>query len=748
MRRVIVFLLIAVALTGCSRRPVAEGPNILLVTFDTVRADRFGCYGWKNAGTPNVDKLAAEGVLYETCLAPAPITLPSHASILNGRYPSHHGVRINGSAFPPEELTITEQLYDMGYDTAAFVSAFVLHSKYGLGQGFATYEDSVGDSIRGLVIDERPANETCNQLLAWLKKPRRRPFFVWLHFFDPHEAYSPPDEWAKRYPRDPYQGEIAFADSELGIALEAMDLDNTLVVFTGDHGESLGQHGETSHGYFAYDSSMLVPLVVRFPDGRDAGTRVETPVSLVDIAPTILAYLGQPPLPDADGIDVAGDIASLDPERRLYFECALPYAFGWSPIAGLRTKEWKYIHSPKAELYNVAADPGELKNLIRKKKKIAQDFATELTALDPFALLVEAKEKKTLSTSDRKILESLGYIGGVGESGGDITNLPDAKDRLACFNKFNDSTSLTAVGELEIAERVIREVIEDCPDMLRAKAELATILREAGKYDEAIPMYEEIIAGESDNLVIWHLVVACNLAGRYEDAIKHCLRGLETYPDEDMFYDQLGLAYRMTGDLENAVKSAKKAVELVGNRPGYLVNLGAAYSMSGKFGPAQEALEHAISIQPMFTEAHFNLGVLYMRKEDYTKAESYLRQSIGANEMNVDAWVQLNKVLLFQERPNEALEISTVLEELRPGAPGNDYFKSVAYQQQGEFEEAEKALRAFLAASPDFGPGYVELCQVLLSQDPPALEAAREAAKEASARGVPLPADLAKQLGP
>jgi superkiller protein 3 len=265
--------------------------------------------------------------------------------------------------------------------------------------------------------------------------------------------------------------------------------------------------------------------------------------------------------------------------------------------------------------------------------------------------------------------------------------------------------------------------------------------------DEAIKVGEEVLAENPGDTVVWDLALACNRANRPADAIKYCRLGLSHHPEEDSLYDQLGVAYRIMGDLDKAIESGRRAVELVDNVAGYQNNLGSAYSMAGRYREARKYLEKALDIQPRFSEAWFNLGVLCMRTEDYAEAEKHLRRAIEEEKGNVDAWVQLNKVLLYQERSDEALAMSEELTKIRPGAPGNDYFKSVAYRQKKDYVAAEKALRAFLERNPGFAPAHEELCEVLLAKQPPDLEGARRAARRAQSQGIELSNDMLGKLG-
>ena len=353
----------------------AEPPlDVLLITLDTTRADHLGCYGYERIETPHIDRLAAEGVLYERCYTPVPITLPSHLSILTGTYPAYHGVRENAGFYvAPELTTLAEVLKREGYSTAAFVGAYPLDSQTGLDQGFDLYDDNYPSSLEegkhpllAGFFDERPAADVVLPALGWLDE-QNGPFFLWAHFFDPHQPQIPPSPYRERYADSLYDGEIAAVDEAIGRLLARLEergsLDRTLVVLTADHGEGLGDHGELTHALLLYSTTVRVPLIVRHPRGP-AGVRVGAPVATVDILPTILGQLGLEapeavqghPLPRSDG--------EGGPRRKILSETLYgALMHGWSPLDRLTVDDWMLVHGPVPRLYHLADDPGELRDL-------------------------------------------------------------------------------------------------------------------------------------------------------------------------------------------------------------------------------------------------------------------------------------------------------------------------------------------------------------------------------------------------
>lgn len=409
-------LLVGLAvLLGCGAPPAPA--RVVLVTIDTLRADRVGVYGGPAGATPHLDELAARGAVFEVAVAPTPVTLPSHASLMTGKPPPFHGVRDN-STFRLEEThaTLAERLQAEGFATAAFVGAAVLDRQVGLARGFDVYDDhmTLDRSSGAGGFAERTADHVVEAALAWLSHAPDR-FFLWIHLYDPHHSYRPPPEFAQRFPGDPYQGEIAFADAQLGRLLGALERRHsdgrTLVAVTSDHGESLGEHDEPSHSYTIYDATQRIPLLMAGP-GFVAGERSARLVRLIDVAPTILARLGLGPLEGPVGRDLWTDLRGStepgDPPSAYLEALAGRIHFGWSPVLALRTERYKFIRTPHAELYDLSVDPGELVNRAATNPALVARFDAELA----LRLADGLPLRPNLRTSEeqRLRLESLGYV--------------------------------------------------------------------------------------------------------------------------------------------------------------------------------------------------------------------------------------------------------------------------------------------------------------------------------------------------
>ena len=441
---------LAMAALACGRPEAVE--RVVLVTIDTLRADRVGCYGATGAATPTLDGLAARGVRFETAISPAPITLTSHATLLTGRDPPRHGARHNGQfELRADVPTLAEALHSAGFATAAVVSAFVLDARFGLARGFDVYDDRLGlatSTGMGVGVESRSAERSVDAALAWLDGAPER-FFLWLHLYDPHADHAPPEPWATRFADRPYDGEIAFADAELGRLLAGVAARfgerGTLVIATSDHGESLGEHGERTHALTVYDATQRVPLLFAGP-GLPRGRVVTAPLArLADVAPTVLALAGLPPLDASDGENLLPATDGRNPAPRVAWveTLATQLDFGWSPLLGVRTATHKYVRAPRPELYDVVADPGELVNRAADEPERVAELDALVTARDGAA--TRAAER-AVSPEERARLAALGYVESaalpatrLGVVGG-----PDPKDELPKLRPVFEAMALLA----------------------------------------------------------------------------------------------------------------------------------------------------------------------------------------------------------------------------------------------------------------------------------------------------------------
>lgn len=566
---------------------------MLLVTIDTLRADRVGAYGYTKARTPVLDALAASGVRAARAYATAPVTLPSHASMLTGRYPPAHGARHNGVALPAGTPTLATALKAAGYATGAFVSAFPLDRRFGLAAGFDVYGDRWPRGPGGRPADERAGQITVDEALAWRRAAGDARTFLWVHLFEPHAPYG--DASTGRPVSDRYDDEIAEADRQLGRLLDglAADRDEMLVIVAADHGEAFGEHGEIGHSLFLYDTTLQVPLIVQGPD-VSPGRVIQTRVSLVDIAPTVVAATkiafpgtldGQPLFLGAR----AGDAM----RRQLYAETMAPFEdFGWSPMRSVRDGSTKYILAPSPEMYETAADPREVTNLVATAQAEAARLKGEI---GKFAAATSAAPD-TLSPEARRRLQSLGYLGGSGPRAGQP--LADPKDRRALAARLAEVTS----GELQgpALERTLLGIVTEDPGNPQARVRLGYVLSARGDCAAAVPHFRAAIAAHLPSADAHLGLAGCLMAQR---------QGREAA----------------------AVLEAADQVEP--DNPVVIANRGALLSDAGQPLAAVPLLRRALTLDPDLHQARFTLAMAHARagqRAEATQEASTLLQRLPA----------------------------------------------------------------------------------------------------------------------
>ena len=564
------------ASAACQREAVAPpapaaARNVVVITIDTLRADRIGAYGYAAARTPVLDALAAGGTRFDRAYAPAPITLPSHASLMTGRYPPGHGARHNGLRVKADVPVLAELFKRAGFKTGAFVGAFPLDRRFGLERGFDAYGDRM-PRVAGAAANERPGSMVVDEALAWLKTTDAARFFVWVHLFEPHAPYGRPGDGRPASAR--YDDEIAEADRQAGRLIEAVRAKGeAAVVIAGDHGEAFGEHGEMAHSLFVYDTTLRVPLLFNGP-GINAHVS-QSAVSLIDVAATIVRLMGLPAL-DSDGVDLSPAFAGqpIQP-RRLYAESFAPLLdFGWSPLRAVREEGWKYVDAPRPELFRVEGDPGENENVA----------ATEAVRVAAMRERVNGYSAATLDPSvaaDREAsarLQALGYVGGGG--GGRDAARADPKDRRELAAAIAQITSGEVHGEA--LERALRAVLAADPGNPQMNMRLGFVLADTGKCGSAVAYFEKAVA-----------------------------RGM---PGAD---PHLGLArcHAMARRSGRAVAELRAADRAEPDNPVVLANLGIVLSDGGRPAEGIPSLERAVSLDPDFHEARFNLAVAYARAE-------------------------------------------------------------------------------------------------------------------------------------
>lgn len=622
--------------------------NLLVITLDTTRADHIGCYGNPRALTPAVDSLATQGVLFEKAYATVPMTLPSHATLFTGLYPPEHGLHTNGHGRLPTHIpTLAEALAKNGYQTGGFVASYILHSKFGLNRGFNTYDDDMagGDRVGSETHLVRNGKLMVDTALSWLRKHAQQPFFCWVHLYDPHEPYDAHAEsFGDRFQDSPYDGDIAFADQQVGRLIDFLKANGlekrTVVVVVGDHGEGLGEHEEREHGFMVYNSAVHVPLIVACSPLCRPGHRVSTPVSLVDLFPTILNCLKvKAPKPvSGQTLHPALGGATIEPHL-CYSEAETAFiAYGWSPQQSLSTDAWKYIKTTREELYHLRVDPHELKNLAESQPETLAEMRQLLTnMIEKMVPCLDVELQ--LSESDRRKLESLGYLSGRNSDPPQVNeSLPDVKDMIGSYNAELDSRELLEAGKFEEAEARLREVIQVAPGFMIARASLGRALQKQQRIDEAVAVYEEVLKLQPDNAeahfdlgnilagqgkldsAIEHFtavlqtdrltsVAHVNLAevyafkGENDLARHHYEAALEEFPDSATGHFNYGMFLAKQGIADEALTHIGRAVELLPGNPNMRYQLGFVLLSLGQFDEAQHQLEETLRLDPHHRQA-------------------------------------------------------------------------------------------------------------------------------------------------
>lgn len=617
---------------GCREKVSPRSRSLLLVTIDTVRADHVGAYGYRAAETPALDRLAHEGIRFDRAESSVPLTLPSHATILSGLTPPHHGLRNNGAgSFPDDRPTLATRLSAAGYSTGAFVGSFVLDHRFGLARGFDVYDDEIerDPNAPGSLEAERPASQVADRALAWLEKAagdRERPFFAWVHFYDAHAPYSPPEPYASRHKEAPYDGEIAFVDGQIARLVEFLDrrglARSTVVAVAADHGEALGEHGELTHGLLLYEPTLRVPLLLRGP-GIPAGKTVEAPVGLADLAPTLAGMLGKPldgqearSGKDASRLDGRDLSAALEKgaepgETDLYAETEYPRIFGWSGLYALRRGKLKYIAAPHAELYNLAHDPGEAANLLEARARRA-DLDVRLARFQENVRTPEAPAGRSDETVAK--LASLGYIGGnptaVPSSGGQKP-LKDPKEMVRFFRQFELANWALEAGHADEAARTLEPLVSVDPDNSVFRGLLAKTWRRKGDYLHAIALYRQAVAAApEDPEVRYNLAVTLQEAGRSSEALAVVTEAIRRDPSRPEAHNALGIALSQTGKLAEALAEFDRAAELDPRDAQPQNNRGNVLRQMGRPAEADQAYRRAIELAPRYAEAWNGLGTL------------------------------------------------------------------------------------------------------------------------------------------
>ena len=638
-------LVLAAAAATAAEPPRAarHRPDLLLITIDTLRPDALGWIGHSN-DTPAIDALAARGFRFPRAVTPVPLTLPAHASIMTGQVPRRHGIRDNGQTFGAKAATLAESLHAAGWTTAAFVSGFPLQRLFGLDRGFDHYDDTLPEGREGW--RERIATDTTDAALAWIRAARE-PWFVWVHYYDPHYPYEPPRAFWGPGERGAYLGEVRFTDLAIERLWDGLPPDaraRALVVLTADHGEALGDHAEKRHGYFIYDATMTVPLVL-VQEGVIAPGESPAAANLVDIAPTILELVGLPRLVDIDGVSLTGQLrGERSPLPPAYLETQLPWIFfGWSPLRAIRQHDWKLIDAPRPELYHLGSDPSEEVNLIGQQPGQARRLR---------ALLDDAERKPAATpsvvTDDEALarLQALGYVGAGGSAGAAPTGLPDPKDRIELRDRLQEGEQLLEAGRFNEAVRLFDQVLEVEPDSRFALLRSGIALLKSGQADEAVVRLSASTRLDPDRAEAHYaLADALMRTGQPGRAATHWREVTRLQPRRAEAWFNLGVAATQSGDPGQALSAHRGAVELEPDNPVMLTALARAEAAAGTDAAAIANLDRvrAIVSDDSFGEAAL-LGLLYARNGRTGEASPWLRRAAPGQPEFAEARLELARI--------------------------------------------------------------------------------------------------------
>jgi choline-sulfatase len=653
-----------------STAPRSAAVNVILITMDTLRADHVGCYGATQVQTPTLDALCRDSLVFEHAFTQVPLTWPAHVAILTGTYPYQNGVQdFTGQPLSSEFRTIVQAFKQRGYATAAVISAFVLDRSWGLSRGFDFYDDAFSAQdfqTKEIGLVERKAGESVTHAISWLQATQHRPFFLWLHLYDPHSPYDPPEPYRAQYRQHPYDGEIAYADHELGRLTSWLKrnrlYDHSLIVFLSDHGESLGEHGESEHGFFVYNATVRVPLIVKAPVGSGfQPKRVSRTVESIAVAPTLLKLAGI-----KDAIQKQFQTASLmeadsNHEDGAYSETFYPFSsFGWSPLHSLETSRYHYIEATDPELYDVISDPEEKSNLASQQTAVVSVLKEKLQQrlkVNSFARSSEPNSGLSPDTLER--LRALGYVAYRAPVSAQAlaAGLPDPKKKIGEFNTILQAGDALRAGAFPTAKALLAEVRESDPQMYvvpfmlgeaankqhkweqgalefqkclelnpyfdQAMTGMAQALANLGDASEAKQWVEKALQYNPQNFRGWYELGHIEAKSDPAAAIAAYERAVAIQPNFPLARRDLGMMYIQQKRYGKAAVQLSKAAKLGLEEAPVFNYLGIAYSQTSRQERAIESYQKALKLDPTLAEAHLNLGFAYekLRREQEAKQE-------------------------------------------------------------------------------------------------------------------------------
>lgn len=618
--------------------PALRHLNVVVVTIDTLRPDHLHCYGNANIETAAIDGLAQRGVLFENAVAQTPLTPPSHASIFTGQYPTTHGVRNTGGfILQSSARPLARILQEQGWDTAAFVSSAVLKKTFGFSNGFGLYDDQMPRPVKGSEFREDPerrSGDTVDRAIQWLRTQKRHPYLLWAHLYDPHLPYNPPGAFREKYKHSLYDGEIAYTDQQLGRLIDAVGKksppNETIIAVLSDHGESLSEHGEYTHGVFLYDATLRIAFVLTGP-GVPAGARVKQQARSIDFLPTLLALMGGKTPRDVQGVSLvpafSGESASSDVsyEETLYPKMSM----GWSELRAIRTNHWKYVRAPKPELYDLLSDPHERVNVLEQHPVEVQKFEAQIRAVISGKKSGSSEKVETNLLDQRSMeqLRSLGYLAGFAPRTYELTGKgADPKDRVGVLKLlYLAQESQTQISE-ERRIKLLEQAVAEDPAGPSLYYQLGSELEKAGRRVDALKLYRTALArGVENGRLHSRIADLCLRNGNKQEAIVEYEKAAQFNPSDVESQTNLATAYLETGRVADAERVFKWVLTTAPDNAAANNGLGLAAVQKRDFNSARTSFEKAALLDPDLAEAQMNLGLIAEMNGDRSQARIYFQ---------------------------------------------------------------------------------------------------------------------------
>jgi arylsulfatase A-like enzyme/Tfp pilus assembly protein PilF len=701
---------------------------VILISIDTCRADYLSCYGYPRPTTPNIDAIARQAFRFEQTISPVPLTLPAHSSMLTGTIPPYHGVRDNLTyKFRDRNTTIAEILKENDYRTGAIISAFVLDARFGINQGFETYNDDFIEARQNGAHLERKAQETSEFACRWLQENRDEKFFLFLHYFDPHDAYVPPEPFASKFADNLYAGEIAYTDYCIGRVIKKLKelglYDSAFIIIVGDHGESLGEHAEETHGYFIYQSTVKVPLIFKLPGGSEPSI-VSEPVAVIDIVPTILSILRIPVPTEVQGRDLSALFTKKQRGKKpssIYCESVEATKYGCNPLFGLVQGQWKYIETTRPELYDLSRDPDETKNLAETEQERTQLLRGQLKHIQSEqSYRVEEDNKKILDETSLQRLASLGYIGAgkVSEEFEFDPSKDDAKDLIGFYNLYLKLHSIFKDQKYDEAEELCRELLRQRPGFSSAYSYLGEIAVERGDTVKAVDYFRQALGLDNERSDVHQkLGEALTSLGNLDEAMKHLQEAVRLRPEEPKSLISLGILLARQEKFDQATGLFKKVIEIDPDIADAYSNLGNVFILQGRMDEGAEYWSKSLRLKPDQTEVLENLGKILYQKGRTDDAIRYWKQSLQVDPEQPKVYFNLGFALSKKGDISQAIEYYQKAVQLKPYYYQAHTNLANLLNLKGNTAEAIQHWRQSLKIESEQATVHQELAIALVKQD-------------------------------